>query len=326
MPDNLEFYDLHPVPEDFFSEVLEGLSRTPKSIHPKFFYDERGSFLFRQITLLPEYYLTRAETRLLKKIAPEIASLAGPGLSLVEYGCGSSEKIKILLKELVDPLAYTAIDISQKSLLELGRSVASSHPEIWVKAVCADFTDSLKLPTRRRNADDPHQGEKNLAFFPGSSIGNFEPDQAAEFLTKVRKTVGKAGALLIGVDLKKDSGRLHAAYNDSAGVTARFNLNLLERVNRECGADFSLSHFKHNAFYNQGPGRIEMHLISLEDQSVRLNGTSVHFKEGESIHTENSYKYSLEEFQSLGQRSGWRPVHAWTDPEELFSVHYFKAQ
>ncbi|MFO1519432.1 MAG: L-histidine N(alpha)-methyltransferase [bacterium] len=312
-----DFHDYHPALDDFYGEVMEGLGKTPKAIPPKFFYDERGSDLFFAITKVPEYYLTRTEVALLELITPELADLLERGCNLIEYGCGSSRKIRILLDALYQPSAYLAIDISKEHLLDLCRSLGSRYSNLAIKAICADFTRALKLPIDSR--------ERNVAFFPGSSIGNFEPAEALLFLRNVKQSVGRGGGMIVGVDLKKDPRILHAAYNDSQGVTRDFNLNLLERINRECEGTFNLDAFEHRAFYNALKGRIEMHLVSLKDQTVFLQRTPVTFRAGETIHTENSYKYAPEEFKALGEKAGWRPVKFWADPEKLFSIHYFEA-
>jgi dimethylhistidine N-methyltransferase len=314
-----DFHDYHPTVDDLFTEVLSGLQKPQKTIPPKFFYDEKGSNLFYEITQLNEYYLTRTEIRLLSKTIQEVGDFIGKGCNLIEYGCGSSQKVRILLDALYQPSAYLAIDISKIHLLKLCRSLALSYTDLLIKGVCADFTAPLRLPL------ESHPSEKNIAFFPGSSIGNFEPSEAIQFLKNVKRSVGKGGGMIIGVDLKKDSQILHAAYNDARGVTEKFNLNLLERINRECGSDFDLSQFKHCAFYNPEEGRIEMHLISLKNQVVLLEEIPIHFREGESIHTENSYKYSVQEFQNLAHQAGWKPIEVWTDQDRLFSIHFFQS-
>jgi dimethylhistidine N-methyltransferase len=314
-----DFHDYHPDADDILLEVVQGLRKEQKEIPPKFFYDEKGSSLFYEITRLPEYYLTRTEIRLLESIRDDLVDYVGKGCNLIEYGCGSSRKIRILLDALYQPSAYLAIDISKEHLLELCRSLALSYSGLAIKAVCADFTKPLALPLQRRPSF-----EKNIAFFPGSSIGNFEPEEAVIFLQNVRRSVGEGGGMIIGVDLKKALKILHAAYNDSRGVTRHFNLNLLERINRECGSNFDLSRFGHRAFYNAEKGRIEMHLVSLRDQTVKIDGNSIELREGETIHTENSYKYTPEEFQSLASGAGWKALKVWKDPQGLFSLHYFK--
>lgn len=312
------FIDLHPRLSDFHAEALEGLQGKPKRISPKFFYDKAGSELFDRITGLPEYYPTRTETAILEARAGEIADLIGDDGLLIEYGSGSSRKIRVLLDALGGRrVRYLAIDISKQHLLESAGALADAYPETPVSAVCADYTEPIELPVETLDGV-----RRRVVFFPGSTIGNFAPDQARGFLRRTAELAGSGGGLLIGVDLKKDKATLDAAYNDSGGVTAAFNLNLLRRMNRELGADFRLDRFAHRAFYNSDAGRIEMHLVSLRDQTVRVDGQAVGFQAGETIHTESSYKFSVEEFQALASDCGFAPGKVWTDPEGLFSVHY----
>jgi dimethylhistidine N-methyltransferase len=314
----MEFFDYHPAMENLLTEVLESLGRDPKRIHPKFFYDQRGSSLFEQITDLPEYYLTKSEIEILTTQGKEIADRLGENLLVVEYGCGSSEKIHLLLNFLKRPHSYVAIEMAKKPLLDLTASLSRDYPALEIIAVCADFTRPIKLPLNGKHGSLPR-----LAFFPGSSIGNFEPSDAVGFLQNIRSEMGPNGGLLIGVDLKKKSARLHRAYNDSAGITDAFNKNLLARLNRECSANFDLEDFDHRAFYNEAAGRIEMHLVSRRKQRVLLGKRELFFARGETIHTESSYKYHIEEFQELAQRAGWKPKSVWTDSQELFSLQYF---
>ena len=314
---SVDFFDLHPEPGDLRAEVLAGLRRMPKSLPPKLFYDQTGSKLFEKITALPEYYPTRAEIATLEACAPEIARLAGDGCVLIEYGSGSSRKIRILLDALNGRCQYVAIDISRQQLIESTARLAAEYPAIDAIAVCADYTRPFELPAETRPA-----AGRRIVFFPGSTIGNFTPTEAKEFLTNTAGQIGPNGGLLIGVDLKKDPATLEAAYNDSQGVTAQFNRNLLAHINRIVGADFEPASFRHCAFYNESAGRIEMHLVSLRDQLVTVAGERIPFRQAESIHTENSYKFSIEEFQQLGRDSGFRPERAWTDAGNLFSVHY----
>lgn len=315
----LKFHDLHPEISDLFSEVYHGLLLPKKSIPPKFFYDERGSDLFNKITELDEYYLTDAEKEILRERGSEIGRQIGPHCVIIEYGCGSSEKIHLLLDHLSHPHTYMAIDISKEHLVEMTEDLAKSYPDVDIHAICADFTQPLQLPL-----NGEHKDLKKIAFFPGSSIGNFDPAQAKRFLRTIREEVGPRGGLLIGVDLKKDTEKLQAAYNDSQDITAQFNKNLLVRINRECHSNFDLDNFQHQAFYNAELGRIEMHLESKKDQIVALNDTPIPFKLGETIHTENSYKFSVKEFLELTRHAGWNPVHTWTDSKDLFSIHYLE--
>jgi len=313
------FHDFHPEVEDFKSAVEAGLARTPKELPCKFFYDERGSKLFDAICALDEYYPTRTEIALLQANARRIAELIGENCQLIEFGSGSSVKVRILLDALKSVAAYTPVDISREHLLKSAADLARAFPDLEVIAVCADYTRPFTVPRPRANPD-----ARRVVFFPGSTIGNFTPDHAHEFLTATAKVAGPGGGLLIGIDLKKDPKILDAAYNDHEGVTAAFNLNLLQRINRELGADFDLSSWRHHARYDEGAGRIEMHLVSQRRQAVHLNGSTFSFGAGETIHTENSYKYGLDEFRALGRAAGLTPVEAWTDPRALFSVHFFR--
>jgi dimethylhistidine N-methyltransferase len=310
---SITFHDLHPGADDLAADVVAGFSLPQKSIPPKYFYDAEGSRLFDIITGLPEYYPTRTETAMLRKYADEIAQKAGTGHLLVEPGSGSCGKARILFEGL-QPCAYVPMDISGDHLRVAAEEVAAEYPWLEVHAACTDFTRLMTLP--------PSSPEgRRLAFFPGSSIGNFDPDRAVDFLRMIADMVGPGGQLLIGVDLKKARQVLEAAYNDAQGVTAAFNLNLLTRINRELGADFDLAKWKHRAFYNQTEGRIEMHLVSRVDQQVHLAGHTFDFAEGETIHTENSYKYSVPEFRDLAARAGFTTDTVWTDDDNLFSLH-----
>ncbi len=313
----LRLHDLAPEQEDFRTAVLEGLSRPHKSLPCKFFYDQVGSALFDRICELPEYYPTRTEIGILTKAAPEIAALAGRGGVLVEYGSGSSRKTRLLLDALA-PDVYMPIDISRQHMLAACHALAADYPTLHLMAVCADYTRPFVLPRVARG------GQRRLAFFPGSSIGNFGPLEALRFLKNVAQQLATGDGLLIGVDLKKDPAILHAAYNDAAGVTAAFNLNLLARCNRELGTDFDLGAFAHRAFYNEAAGRIEMHLDSLRTQTVQVAGQAFEFAAGESIHTENSYKYRPDEFRHLATQAGFEPLHTWADAGELFGVLYLR--
>jgi dimethylhistidine N-methyltransferase len=314
------FIDLQPETEDFLVTVLNGLSLPQKSIPPKFFYDAKGSQIFDQICEAPEYYVTRTEIALLGAIQAEINELVAPGSIVVEYGCGSSLKIRALLSALPNPAEYIAIDISKSHLIATAIEIAADYPDIRVGAICADFSDALEWPEQANP-----EGADRLAFFPGSTIGNQTPDEAIEFLKRVRNMVGDDGNLLIGVDLKKNTDVLNRAYNDAAGYTADFNLNLLHRMRAELNADLDISAFAHNAFYNEEIGRIEMHLVSQVEQVVRIDGQEFSFSNSESIHTESSYKYSKTDFAELAEKSGFGVVKTWSDAEDLFSIHYLKA-
>jgi L-histidine Nalpha-methyltransferase len=312
----VHFYDETPEEIDFREEVLRGLSATPKHIAPKFFYDQRGSELFDKICQLPEYYIPRVETDILRSCARELARLVGPDCMLVELGSGASRKVRLVL-EALRPEAYCGVDISREYLLQSTYRLARDYPWLEVHAACADLCRPLAisdLPKRRRR----------LAFYSGSSIGNFEPVEAREFLHGLHSLLGPDGMVLIGVDLKKDARILHAAYNDRAGVTAAFNLNLLARLRGELGAELDVAGFGHEAFYNDAAGRIEMHLVSRKPQRIRLHGSSFALAEGERIHTENSYKYTVEEFRTLAHRAGYAVERTWTDAGQMFSVHYLR--
>jgi dimethylhistidine N-methyltransferase len=312
------FHDLAPGEESFRDAVLNGLGYARRAIPCKFFYDERGSALFEAICRLPEYYLTRTEIAILKENAIEIAEQMGRHCRLIEFGSGASTKVRILLQTLDDPAAYVPVDISREHLRDAAASLAEDFPALPVVAVCADYTRPFPMPPL------PGPGGKRVGFFPGSTIGNFEPDAAVAFLANYARILGPGGEILIGVDLKKDPEILNAAYNDRAGVTAQFNLNLFERINRELDGDLDIDRFEHVAFYNEIEGRVEIYIRSLANQEAWIAGKPILFAKGELIHTEYSYKYSVPEFRALAARAGFRPVDTWTDPEELFSVHYFR--
>ncbi len=314
-PVSIQFHDLHPPENNFLDDVLSGLLKTPRIIPPKYFYDQSGSRLFDLITETEEYYPTRTEIQILKSNADEIAERIGSGGLLIEPGGGSCEKVRILLAGL-QPRAYIPMDISKDHLRQAAEKMATEFPELEVHAACTDFTRKLQLP-------DSTPGGIRIAFFPGSSIGNFDPVDAVGFLTSIAEMVGRGGYLLIGVDLKKDSDILDRAYNDTAGVTAQFNLNLLSRINRELSADFDLSVWEHQAYYSTAHGRIEMHLKSTLSQIVCIGDHEFYFDQNETIHTENSYKYSVQEFQDLAIKAGFVPEQVWKDDEDYFSVHLF---
>nr|WP_326542145.1 L-histidine N(alpha)-methyltransferase [Pseudorhodoferax sp.] len=303
---------------DFRADLHAALSAARRSISPKYFYDARGSQLFDDICELPEYYPTRTELALLRRHAGEIAALAGPEAELVEFGAGSLRKVRLLLDELARPACYVPIDISGEHLAQAAAQLRRDYPGLAVHPVAADYTQALQLPT------GPRKAGMRLGFFPGSTIGNFDPEQALRFLRMAARVL-RGGALLLGADLVKDPAVLHAAYNDSAGVTAAFNLNLLARANRELGADFDLNGFAHGAFYNSPRRRIEMHLVSRRPQRVHLDGQAYLFDEGETLHTENSYKFSVDSLRALAAEAGFAPGPVWTDPNRLFSLHWLAA-
>ena len=312
----IELHDFEPKLDNFREEVARGLGQTPKTLPCKFFYDERGSQLFDQICELPEYYLTRTESALMRQHSREMAALCGPRCLLVEYGSGSSSKTRILLDHLAQPAAYVPIDISREHLVRSAIALKMRYARLQVLPVCADYTQRFTLPTPNTPA------ARALVYFPGSTIGNFQPHEAQTFLTHIAQLCGAGGGLLIGVDLKKDPQILEPAYNDSQGITAEFNLNLLRRMNVELGADFDLNQFRHRAIYNQEVGRIEMQLISECAQTAHLDDLTISFAPDEIITTEYSYKYSLDGFKQLARRSGFQVEQVWTDERQLFSVQY----
>ena len=303
------------VPADnFLDDVIAGLSLPQKTLPPKYFYDAEGSRLFERICRLREYYPTRAELSLTRQHLGEIARFAGEGCELIEYGSGESVKTRLLIERL-RPARYIPVDISEAALREAAWRLAREFPWLEIAGVVGDFSRPLKLP--------PYRGarRRRVAYFPGSTIGNLAAGEAEAFLRMTRGQVGARGAMLVGVDLKKDANVLHAAYNDARGVTAAFNLNLLARINRELGGDFDLRRFRHYAFYNASLGRVEMHLVSLVKQQVRVSRSRFEFDAGETIHTENSCKYSIEEFRVLAAEAGFRGAKVWRDRRRLFSLH-----
>lgn len=310
------YYDFAPRESALLDDVLAGLSATPKTLPPKYFYDARGSALFDEICELPEYYPTRTELAMLERDAGDIAAHVGSGSTIVEYGSGAARKTVLLLRAL-NPTSYIAIDIAGEQLRTSMQRLAALFPTIRMSGVCADYSRPLDL-----SGIDEGTAQRRIVFFPGSTIGNFSVPEALEFLATARTLAGAGGGMLVGVDLKKERSVLEAAYNDAAGVTAAFNLNLLERLNRELGADFNVSAFRHRAHYNEDEGRIEMHLAATRDQRVTVGGREFRIAEGETIHTENSYKYAPDEFAALAARAGFNTSHCWIDPERLFSIHY----
>ena len=297
----------------FRRDVIAGLSLPQKAVPPKYFYDARGSRLFEAICRLKEYYPTRSELALTRRHLAAIARFAGSGCELIEYGSGASVKTRLLLRRL-RPVRYVPVDISESALRAAAGRLGCEFPWLEVAAVAGDFSRPLKLP--------PALGRsRRVVYFPGSTIGNLTPDEAQAFLRRTRRQVGAGGAMLVGVDLKKDARVLHAAYNDAKGVTAAFNLNLLARINRELRGDFNLRRFRHYAFYNVALGRIEMHLVSLAPQRVKIGAHRFAFEAGESIHTENSYKYSIDGFRELAKDAGFRAREVWLDPEGRFALH-----
>jgi L-histidine N-alpha-methyltransferase len=299
---------------EFAADVVAGLTATPKRLSPKYFYDSTGSALFEQITELPEYYPTRREIGILKEHAGDVAALVPTGAALVEFGSGSSTKTRIVLSAATSLAAYVPVDISAQFLHQQMAGLRREYPKLAMLPVAADFTKPFDLP----GAAEPMP---RIGFFPGSTIGNFEPHEAAAFLRHAGRILGRGATFIVGVDLVKDTQVLQKAYNDPQGVTAKFNLNLLTRINRELGAKFNPACFEHHAFFNRERSRIEMHLASLKRQRIKLCGECIDFRAGETIHTENSYKYSVESFRSLARGAGWSPAAVWTDADNYFSVH-----
>lgn len=300
------------------ADALAGLSAPRKTLPCKWLYDAEGARLFEAITRLPEYYPTRTEIRILRDQAPAIAAAVGPGAAVVEFGPGDGAKAALLLSGLDAPAAYVPVEIAPEWLDGAASRVAAAMPGLKVLPVVADFTLPFALPKGVGQAP-------RLGFFPGSTIGNFAPEEAVAFLRRARTSLGRGARLLLGADLVKDRAVLEAAYDDAAGVTAAFDLNLLRRLNREAGADFDLAGFRHHAVWNEALERVEMHLVSLRAQSVRLGGREIRFAAGETIHTENSHKYRPERLSALAGAGGWRAAAMWTDPARLFSVWLLEA-
>lgn len=299
--------------------ILAGLLAEQKRISPKYFYDERGSELFDRICELPEYYPTRTERAIMAAHLDEIAELVGPRAAVIEFGAGSNSKVRQLLEALVEPIAYVPVEISADYLLKQAEDLAHDYPHLHIQPVFADFTQPFELP------EHPVTPARNLVFFPGSTIGNFTRAEACDLLHVMRAEAKDGGALLIGVDLQKDPAILRAAYNDRAGVTAEFNLNILRRLNRELDATFDLDAFQHEAVYDDERERIEMRLIAEKAQTVRVAGRMISFRRGEFIITEYSHKYSTEGFQAMAKDAGFSPQRVWTDEHGLFSVHFVTA-
>jgi L-histidine N-alpha-methyltransferase len=307
------YVDATPEADVVRREVLSGLAARPKRLPCKLFYDEVGSRLFESICELDEYYLTRTELGILRERVVEVARVARPGCRVVEFGSGASVKTRLLLDALERPSAYVPIDIARGALLESAAALALDYPELDVQPVCADYTREVELPPAL-------DGVRTLGFFPGSTIGNFEPAEAVTFLRRVRAHCGSGGLLLIGADLKKERVTLEAAYDDRAGVTAEFNKNILRVLNREHRARFSLETFRHRAFYDERHGRVEMHLVSTTRQRIAVGSELVSFEAGEAIVTEHCYKYDLDQLRGLAHKSGFEPVRIWTDARDLFAV------
>lgn len=300
------------------AEVIAGLSRSQKSLPPKYFYDEVGSKLFEAITALPEYYPTRTELEIFDDSMAAIADCIGPGVCVVEYGSGSSLKIRKVLEQ-VEALAYVPVDISREHLIASAAELVADFAELQVYPTCADFTGAFDLSA-------PVAAMPKVGFFPGSSIGNFDPDTAEDFLMTVRETLGAGARLIIGVDLKKDPQILESAYDDAAGVTAEFNLNLLSHLTRALGTPFDPERFRHRAIYNAEIGAVQMFLDVVESHEVVIGAERIHFQAGESIHTENSFKFDPEDFVQLAQRAGFGELSRWTDQRDWYAVYLFEAE
>jgi len=310
--------DLQPSPDDILGDVLAGLARTPKRLPSKYFYDRRGSELFERITHQPEYYLTRIELALLEARMAEIADAVGPRAQVVEYGSGSGRKTRLLLDGLDDPVAYTPIEISRSALLASAERLDREFGDVEVLPVCADFTQPVPLPRPAREADHA------LVFFPGSTIGNFTEAEAVRLLRAMRETMGERGGALVGIDLQKSPEVIEAAYNDAAGVTAEFTLNLLARLNRDVGSDFDLDGFAHRAVYVRDAGRIETFLVSRRAQDVTVAGQRFRFAQGEAMQVEYSQKYTDAGFEALAAQAGLRVAHRWNDPDDWFGLRLLR--
>lgn len=313
---NVVFDNRHPKSSDKLSEILSGLQQDQKCIDPKYFYDARGSGLFEQITRLPEYYPTRTERQILSKNAVAMSRICGQGCVLIEPGSGSSEKVRLLLDTL-HPAAYVPMDISAEFLEKSALKLGAEYPWLNVHAICTDFVHQEKMP-------DGLPDGKRVIFYPGSTLGNMSPVQACGFLRQMGQWLNGDGAILVGIDMHKSKQILDDAYNDQLGVTAEFNLNMLNNVNSLTGSNFKVENFSHRAFYNETDYRIEMHLVSKLDHIVRVGHTDIKFTSGETIHTESSYKYTPESFQNISQRAGFSMRSSWSDDQQLFSVHYLE--
>lgn len=313
-----ELLDLAPELGDLRTDALAGLRATPKSIPSKYFYDKQGGALFEQITELPQYYPTGCELAIMQEHAPAMAERLGPNCLMVELGSGNSMKTRYLLDTLDRPVAYVPVDIDRSILTASCSQLRREYPDLQLLPVCADFTKPFPLPGTEMLPD------RSAIYFPGSTIGNFTPEQTVPLLQIMASALGKGGGLLLGIDMKKDPRILHDAYNDAPGITSAFNLNLLARLNRELGCDFQFDCFRHYAFYNPTAGRIEMHLVSTREQNVNLDGERIHFAQGESICTEYSYKYEPKAFDALAQRAGFAVRDRWSDRRGHFSVLYLE--
>ena len=303
-----------PADETFAADVLRGLAQSPRRIASKYFYDQRGSALFEEICEQPEYYLTRTELAILEDNVDEIAAAIGPRALLVEYGSGAGIKTRLLLDAMQDPVGYVPVEISTSALNASVENLAEAFPDIDMLPVAADFTQPVELPSPEQDV------RRTVVYFPGSTIGNFEQREAIGLLRTMRIEMGRGGAAIVGIDLKKDVALLEAAYNDAAGVTREFTLNLLVRINRELDADFDLGRFRHRARYDVEAGRIETHIVSTVDQTVHVGADAFHFAAGEAMQVEYSCKYALDEFAAMAARAGLRVVRSWTDARAWFAI------
>ena len=302
----------------FLEDAVAGLTATPKRLSSKYFYDRRGSELFDRICELDEYYVTRTELAIMRAHVQEMADRLGPRCLVIEPGSGSGLKTRLLLSHLAEPAGYVPVDIAREQLMSSARALGEAFEGLPIWPVHADVSADFELP-------DVPEARRRVVYFPGSTIGNFTPPEAESLLGRLRRITGAGGGLLIGVDLHKDVSVLEAAYNDRSGVTSAFNLNVLHRIRRELGAEVDVERFDHRAFYNEAERRIEMHLVSNVAQAFRLNGTTVRFEPGETIHTESSYKYDLQQFSRLAAHAGWRQLAAWTDERDYFAVLHYEA-
>jgi dimethylhistidine N-methyltransferase len=314
-PRSLRVYDLHPSAADFEGEVVAGLTQPQKRLPCKYFYDAEGAALFEAICATPEYYLTRTELQIFRDHLPEVAKLVGPGAVVIEPGSGSGVKTRMLLEALQEPSAYVPVDLSRAQLLATAAEIAGALPDLEVLPVCADYTQAFPLPGPMAS-----EGGRRVVFYPGSTIGNFDRQEAQGFLRHLAERIGPGGAIVLGVDLKKDPLVLHAAYNDAAGITARFNKNLLVRIAHTLQVDIHVDAFQHYAFYDPVEGRIEMHLVSLREQKWRIGSREISFAVGESIWTESSYKYTRAELRDMAGRAGLTTLAELTDRDERFLV------
>ncbi len=314
---DIQLLDFEPRTDNFKEEVLTGLGQRKKSLPCKFFYDAAGCELFDQICDLPEYYPTRTELQIMQEHVQAMADCVGPNCRIVELGSGSGLKTRLLLRALAEPHSYVPVEIAKDYLLQMAGELQQEFPQLLVQPVCADFSQPYSLPEEEGKAS-----ARTVAYFPGSTIGNLKRPAAEAFLRQLASLCGAGGGMLLGTDMKKDASVLEAAYDDAQGVTAAFNLNLLTRINRELGGNFQLEQFQHLVKYEPVKGRVETRLLSLVEQDVQVAGQDFHLAKGETIHTENSHKYSLEDVAQLAQAAGFKLQQTWSDAKGYFSLHY----